>query len=228
MRSLLTKDVEVRGAIEPLLRGEHEGCGAGDAGGESNQLHVQQRVARALAIDSDQEARFLQVLRQGFVPGRRISSAAGTGNGAMLIDCFVQPIEDTLTGKINGLPGIMEALGEAAETIRHGARIGIDFSRLRPKGAKVNGSESGAAGPMAYMRVSDRVFDALRICDFPEAAHVAVLRVDHPEHSDRSYCPKAFICAHDPPASWTSSSLNNRYCHRPSARPLLLTVFAQV
>jgi ribonucleoside-diphosphate reductase alpha chain len=167
--------------MESLPREEHAACDVAEAGGEARRLRVQRRVARALAIDSDQERRFLQLLREGFVPGRLISCAAGTDSGAMLMDCFVQPVEDTLTGKIDGLPGIMEALGEAAESIRHGARIGIDFSRLRPKGAKVHGSDRGAAGPIAYMRVFDSVCDALEVAGSRDAAHVAVLRVDHPD-----------------------------------------------
>ncbi|MDP3613849.1 MAG: hypothetical protein Q8R98_18565, partial [Rubrivivax sp.] len=56
---------------------------------------VNERVARALAqaeLPAERglwQSRFLQALRDGFVPAGRIQSAAGTGLSATLINCFV-------------------------------------------------------------------------------------------------------------------------------------------
>ena len=112
-------------------------------GDESSPLEVHRRVARALAEPESieqrplWEERFLQALEQGFIPAGRIQSAAGTGLAATLINCFVQPVGDSITHLDDGHPGIYTALAEAAETMRRGGGVGYDFSRIRPRGAWV-------------------------------------------------------------------------------------------
>ena len=78
-------------------------------------------VARALAaVESEDkraywEARFLEAQENGFVPAGRINSAAGTDLCATLINCFVQPVGDSISEVVDGRPGIYTALTEAAE-----------------------------------------------------------------------------------------------------------------
>ena len=89
-------------------------------GDETTIEAVNRRVARALAQAeaaperSGWEARFAQALAAGFVPAGRIQSAAGTGLAATLINCFVQPIGDSISQPDEGHPGIYTALTEAA------------------------------------------------------------------------------------------------------------------
>jgi ribonucleoside-diphosphate reductase alpha chain len=120
-------------------------------GDEHNLDDVRRRVARALAAHEPKEQRalweqrFLDAQRRGFVPAGRINSAAGTDLAATLINCFVQPVGDSISVPEDGHPGIYTALTEAAETMRRGGGVGYDFSRIRPQGAWVGATQSHAS-----------------------------------------------------------------------------------
>ena len=125
-----------------VLREKYAKGAERDLDGAEAVRAVRQRVARALAaVEADpaaHEAAFLKALEDGFIPGGRINSAAGSGiRDVTLINCFVQPVGDSVSETVDGKPGIYIALREAAETMRRGGGVGYDFSAIRPRGARV-------------------------------------------------------------------------------------------
>ncbi len=154
-------------------------------GDERTADEVRKRVARALAaVEQDPahwEKEFFEALAGGFIPGGRVNSAAGTDLKATLINCFVQPVGDSVSQMVDGRPGIYVALMEAAETMRRGGGVGYDFSAIRPKGAFVRGTHSSASGPVSYMRVFDRSCETVESAGSRRGAQMGILRCDHPD-----------------------------------------------
>lgn len=155
--------------------------------GERSADELRRRVARALAEAEKPAERtrwaaaFQEALERGFVPAGRIMSAAGTDLSATLINCFVQPVGDSIATAEDGVPGIYTALTEAAETMRRGGGVGYDFSRIRPAGAWVAATRSHASGPVSYMRVFDRSCETVESAGSRRGAQMGVLRIDHPD-----------------------------------------------
>src|SRR6476620_10037337 len=79
-------------------------------GKEGSVAEVRRRVARALAqVEPEDkrafwERRFLQAQEEGFIPAGRINSAAGVNLQATLINCFVQPVGDSISEVVAARP----------------------------------------------------------------------------------------------------------------------------
>jgi len=140
------------------------------------------RVARALAQAEKPieratwEERFFAALEGfRFLPGGRILAGAGTGRNVTLFNCYVL---GTIT---DSMPGIFDALKDAALTMQQGGGIGHDFSTLRPKGAPVRGVGADASGPLPFMDCWDAMCKTIMSAGARRGAMMGTLRCDHPD-----------------------------------------------
>ncbi len=176
--------------------------------GELTAGDVFDRVAKAMAsVEApDKRAHFEAVFRQhlaaGAIGAGRIMAGAGTGMAVTLANCFVQPVGDCLGGCDEaGYPGIHDALAQAAETLRRGGGVGYDFSRIRPQGARINGTGLNASGPCRFIDAFDKSCSALQSTGARRGAQMAVLRCDHPDIL-------AFVAAKQTSGRWTGFNVS--------------------
>ena len=181
--------------------------------GEADVEDLYARVADALASVEAEGLRakyrelFHANLRAGAIGAGRIMSAAGTELQSTLINCFVQPVGDCIQGQDDGgYPGIYEALREAAETMRRGGGVGYDFSRIRPRGAKVSSTGSFASGPCSYIDVFDHSCATVESAGSRRGAQMGVLRIDHPDVLE-------FITAKRTPGRWSNFNVSVAVTH---------------
>jgi len=138
------------------------------------------RIARAVAaVEAEPEKwedEFYAALEDfRFLPAGRITAGAGTGRSVTLFNCFVMgTIPDTM-------PGIFDALKEAALTMQQGGGIGYDFSTIRPRGAEVKGVAADASGPLSFMDVWDAMCRTIMSAGSRRGAMMATMRCDHPD-----------------------------------------------
>lgn len=178
-------------------------------GDETTQEEIFARVAKGVAsvektkaLRDKWEKKFYQNMVNGAIGAGRIMSAAGSGLKVSWINCFVQPISDSIQEKdTQGYPGIYVALKEAAETMRRGGGVGYDFSRIRPKNAEVKGTASFASGPCSYIDVFDISCQTVESAGFRRGAQLSALRVDHPD-------VESYITAKRTPGRWNNFNVS--------------------
>jgi len=97
---------------------------------------------------------FLQMLvSRVFMPNSPTLFNAGTSN-QMLSACFILPVGDSIRD-------IYKTVGDGALIEKFGGGIGMDFSRLRPRGART--ALGGiASGPLSFMNSFQVMSETIR------------------------------------------------------------------
>ncbi len=79
-----------------------------------------------------------------FLPGGRILAGAGTGFDVTYYNCFVIPNPPDSRG------GIMQNLSQMIEIMARGGGVGLNLSRLRPRGSRVKRVNGFSSGPINW------------------------------------------------------------------------------
>lgn len=118
------------------------------------------------------ENKFYNMLaRLEFISGQALRNSE---TDLTLSACLVLPISDSIEG-------IMTAIAENTAAHKATCGTGINYSRLRPKGALVGQVGGVAAGPVAFMRALSVVQKTIQTKGGRGQGSMGILNVDHPD-----------------------------------------------
>ena len=91
------------------------------------------------------------IQNKAFLFGGRILSNRGiTDRKSTLSNCYVLTVEDSIES-------IYQCCSDIARTYSYGGGVGVDISKLRPRGAAVNNSAKETTGAVSFMKTFDTV-----------------------------------------------------------------------
>ncbi|MBI2940735.1 MAG: adenosylcobalamin-dependent ribonucleoside-diphosphate reductase [Chloroflexi bacterium] len=108
-----------------------------------------------------------------FLPSPPTLSYAGTSLN-QLLPCFVLPMGDTIES-------IFDTLKQTAIVQESSGNPGVDFSRLRQRGSRVEGSGGEASGSVSFMEVYSTASEVIHQGNRRAGVVQGILRIDHPD-----------------------------------------------
>lgn len=149
---------------------------------EESFLNACERVSKTIA-DAEMGTkrdeyfiRFLDILQTNrFSPGGRIWRGAGRSRGQML-NCFVYCDEN-----IDSREGWGDTLRAVTIISGTGGGVGINFSKIRPRGTPIRGTGGEATGAVSLMRAINAICNEMREGGGRRAATLFCLNYDHPD-----------------------------------------------
>jgi ribonucleoside-diphosphate reductase alpha chain len=140
---------------------------------EKYYRHLSQLVAQG---DPIAETKFFDLLwNKRFSPAGRILAFAGRPDSKMsLMNCTTYSIEE------DSLEAISKAAYAIMRASSRGQGIGIDLSKLRPRGAPVNNAARTSTGAISFMEMLNSIGSTIGQ-EGRRAALLFSLRVDHPD-----------------------------------------------
>jgi ribonucleoside-diphosphate reductase alpha chain len=149
------------------------------APGEQTLSDVAIRVSGALAevelpaTRASWQARVFDLITSArFLPSIPVLSNAG--RGGQLAACFVLDAQDSLDS-------IYTTLSRAARIQQGSGGTGVELSALRPKNIPIARSGGRTPGPVGFLELFAASARANRSAGRRPGAHLAILRVDHPD-----------------------------------------------
>jgi ribonucleoside-diphosphate reductase alpha chain len=178
-------------------------------GDEKSLAELKARIAKGLAKNETTQEKWVCAFHDALdyiILGGRINASAGVDDlNTTWVNCFVQPIADSVFEPVDGVPGIMEAARQAAQTMRLGGGVGYDFSPIRPKGAWIAKTKSLASGPISYMEIFNSMCSTVISAGARRGAQMGILRCDHPDIEDFIVCKRV----DDPNMPWDRRPFRN-------------------
>lgn len=117
---------------------------------------------------------FLDILMTNrFSPGGRIWRGSGRPRG-QLLNCFCLPAEDSREGWGDALRSTTIISGT-------GGGVGLNFSKIRPRGTPIRGTGGEATGAVSLMKAINAVCNELREGGGRRSALLFCLNYDHPD-----------------------------------------------
>ena len=108
-----------------------------------------------------------------FLPNTPTLMNAGTTN--MLSACFVINIDDTLESIVHN------AGWQQAYIHKQGGGVGMNFSKLRPKGDLIKSTGGVTTGVMGFLPIFNELSESIRQGGKRDGANMGILSISHPE-----------------------------------------------
>jgi ribonucleoside-diphosphate reductase alpha chain len=112
-----------------------------------------------------------------FIPGGRILFGAGQPRRSTLLNCFVLPSPE------DSLESIFDTAKAMARTYSFGGGVGIDISKLRPKGSPVNNSAIYSTGATSFMQIYSTTTETIGQAG-RRGALMITINIEHPDVED--------------------------------------------
>lgn len=111
-----------------------------------------------------------------YTPAGRTLTNAGSSETALIANCIVLPIHDSMDS-------IFGTLRDAALLQQAGSGLGFDLSEMRPADYPTKKSRGRASGPVSFLKVYDAAFATIKQ-QGRHGANMAMMRIDHPDVLD--------------------------------------------
>ena len=121
----------------------------------------------------DREVRRL-IVEKKFLFGGRVLAGRGINSKLSLSNCYCVPRPE------DNLESIFETCSKMARTYSYGGGVGIDISKLRPKGSKVNNAARTSSGAVSFMDLFSTVTETASQ-SFRRGALMISISCKHPD-----------------------------------------------